>query len=78
MSVSSDNLVDLLMICDMILGVSICIIILGVHVESVNEATSNAIYGNYIDGVHSRDGFVFGIKWYVQVPFDMFCIPLLC
>ena len=42
MSVSSDNPADLLIICDMIDGVYMCILILGVHVESVNEATSNA------------------------------------
>ena len=62
MSVSFDKSGDLLITCDMIGGVSIGITILGIQVESANDATFNASYDDDNDGGISKGIFDFDVR----------------
>ena len=74
MSFSSDNPCGLLSVWQIIDGVAIGITILGVHVESVNDAQFNASNENEIDVVHF-EGYLLEAGENLDIYFDMFSIP---
>ena len=61
MSVSFDKSADLLITCYIIGGVSIGITILGIQVESANDASFNASYDDDNDGAISEWIFDFDV-----------------